>query len=104
MKEIEVKLRGETRYVEFDKPVLSFDIPTTGFYRSRNFWLGVLIGIFITAILIFKFFPNEKGGTSDVYENRINQLEQTRKIYAAKLKQEGWHWYNGKWIKNPPSP
>lgn len=57
MNSILVKLKGETREIEFEQPISWSDLPTKRFYLSRNFWIGCFAGSCIAVVYFLNFVP-----------------------------------------------
>lgn len=96
MNRIEVKLQGETRDIEFESPVKMLDYPIGGFYLSRNFWIGIALGVFISVCAIFlKIQLHDKAG------GRKIGIEG-----AIQLRAHGLSWCNTEndWVRDATKP
>ena len=53
MRCIEVKLKGETRRVEFDQDIKFVDCIGWNFFCTKNFWIGLLVGICLSVLFVW---------------------------------------------------
>jgi predicted Zn-dependent protease len=91
MNQIEVKLQGETRNVEFDQPILWVDFPVKGFYRSKSFLIAIMI--LTIGVSIGWYINNENLDKalleSSYYKQEVIRLQHEKIEMQTMLRERG---------------
>ncbi len=95
MRCIEVKLKGETRRVEFDQDIKFVECVGQKFFCTKNFWIGLFIGI-CTPLLYVWNLPT--------YNTVTHRTISVPAIIDMQKHGLSWHHKNSRWEKKEDSP